>query len=113
VSPADEARDLSRDPDGGEWERARELTVSNWEVDTRKNKSENPPDRPGGREIREIRPKKRGLLILYPLDGHHVDLTCDEPIMGMAISFPASDTAREISYTVNNVFTNAGDFDGI
>jgi hypothetical protein len=29
--------------------------------------------------------------------------------MGMAISFPRSDTARDIEYTVNNVFMQQGD----
>jgi hypothetical protein len=33
-----------------------------------------------------------------------------EPIIGFAISFPKSDTAKEISYTVNNVFDKYGDF---
>ncbi len=51
--------------------------------------------------------------MLYPLDGERVGLEESTPVMGMAISFPASDTAREISYTANNVFTNAGDLDDI
>ena len=33
--------------------------------------------------------------------------------MGIALSFPKSDTAREIEYTVNNVFTEAGDYDSL
>jgi hypothetical protein len=29
-------------------------------------------------------------------------------VMGLAFSFPKSETASEVTYTVNNVFTNKG-----
>ena len=90
-----------------------DFTKKAWESDTRKNKSKNPPNIPSGRGTREARTKTKALLMLYPLDGERVGLEVRTPVMGIAISFPTSDTAREISYTANNVFTNAGDLDDI
>jgi hypothetical protein len=106
VDPSHEYADLNKD----EWDSALDLTVQYWERSERKNKSENPPTTPGGTGVRRCRPKKKGLLILYPL--LNMDSTATksaEPIMGFAISFPRSDTAKEISYTVNNVFDKYGD----
>lgn len=51
------------------------------------------------------------MLILYPLDMEQIDLPVSPPIIGIAVSFPKSNTAREISYTVNNIFTQIGDYD--
>jgi hypothetical protein len=31
-----------------------------------------------------------------------------KPLVGIAISFSKSDTAKEVTYTVNNVFTSRG-----
>ena len=57
-----------------------------------------------------VRTKQKGLLILYPLlNMESSPSKSAEPIMGFAISFPRSDTAKEISYTVNNVFDKYGD----
>jgi hypothetical protein len=107
VSPSDEARDLSID----EYQRALEFTVADWKASTRKNKSPTAPAVPSGRGIRHARPKQRGLLMLYPLDGTTAGTAGAVPVVGMAISFPASDSAKAIEYTVNNVFTTAGDYD--
>jgi hypothetical protein len=109
LSPADEAFGLSEE----EYKEALAVTEKSWELDTRKNKSKNPPKTPSGKGIREARPKTKALMILYPLDGMREGLTESLPVMGMAISFPSSDTAGEISYTANNVYTNAGDIDNI
>jgi hypothetical protein len=87
--------------------------VKNWEESTRKEKSTTSPTTPGGRETRKFRSKQRGFLILYPLDGREAHVEAEKPVMGIAISFPYSDTAKEISYRVNNVFTDAGDIDSI
>lgn len=106
VDPNHEYADLSED----ECNAALDLTVQYWKRSERKNKSENPPSTPGGTAVRRCRPKQKGLLILYPL--LNMDSTATksaEPIMGFAISFPRSDTAKEISYTVNNVFEKYGD----
>ncbi len=109
VSPADESRDLSED----ERCNGRTETVRLWEESTRKNKSPEPPEEPSGRAIRLVRPKDRGLLLIYPLDGTKAGLPRDPPVMGIALSFPKSDTAREVEYRVNNVFTEAGDYDSL
>lgn len=109
VSPSDEAKDLSVD----EYRRALDLTVADWQASTRKNKSTTAPAVPSGRGIRHARPKQRGLLMLYPLDGTTAGTADAVPVVGMAISFPASDSARAIEYTVNNVFTTAGDYDDL
>lgn len=109
VSPTDEALDLT----GDEWDRALERTIANWTVDKRKNKSPDPPTVPSGRGIRSARPKARGLLLLYPLDGRSARTPDAEPVIGMAISFPESDTAKSIEYTVNNVFTIVGSYDDL
>jgi hypothetical protein len=50
-------------------------------------------------------------MLLYPLDGVTAKTANAVPVIGMAISFPASDSAKPIKYTVNNVFTELGDYD--
>lgn len=107
VSPSDEKRDLTPE----EQEIALKETRRLWEENTRKNKPENPPDVPSGQGVRFARPKERGMLLIYPLDATKAGLPASPPIVGIAVSFPQSDTARAITYTVNNVFTQAGDYD--
>ncbi|MDB2496360.1 Z1 domain-containing protein [Verrucomicrobiales bacterium] len=109
LSPADEWQDLKDE----EFNPALELSIKNWKESKRKEKSKTAPTTPGGKETRRFRSKQRGFLILYPLDGNETHVEAKEPVVGMAISFPYSDTAKEISYKVNNVFTDAGDIDSI
>jgi hypothetical protein len=110
VSPTDEQIDLRPD----EAARALQISQAAWAADRRPSKSPDQPSSPSGTAIREARPKTRGLLLLYPLDSQHADYSDSVPVMGMAISFPKSDTAREITYLVNNVFTNSGgDYDSL
>jgi hypothetical protein len=109
LNPPDEVVGLSEK----EYETALEITEKAWELDSRRNKAKNPPKKPNGKGIRDARPKTKALLMLYPLDGEKAGLEEDTPVMGIAISFPTSDTAKEISYTATNVFTNAGDLDNI
>ena len=70
---------------------------------------------PNGTSVRAVRPKKRGLLLIYPLDPEAKDLfpVDDErangkPIIGFAISFPGtnsrSDMEDTVEYMVNRVF---------
>ena len=113
VSPADEARDLTRGTPDSQWEEALKQTIENWKLDDRQSKPKNEPQRPGGREIRSIRSKTKGLLMLYPLDPKQAGFDFETPFVGIAISFPSSETAREISYTVNNIFTASGDLDSL
>lgn len=102
VSPSDEMRDL----EPSEYELARQKSVELWAIDTRINKAAEPPSEPTGRGTRLARPKSRGLLLLYPLDRRVIsDDRCPKtPIIGVAISFPCSDTAQDISYVVASKF---------
>jgi hypothetical protein len=105
VSPSDEMIDLSEE----QRKQALAVTVNDWEQDKDPKKRENPPEVPGGRQIRQIRPKVTGLILIYPLDPQRAGISdTSQPITGIAISFPRSDTAREIAYAVNNVFTRRG-----
>lgn len=73
--------------------------------------------RPNGRVIRVLRPRSRGLLLLYPLA--QVDKTADRdgrpgqptgldphggPVLGVALSFPASETVLGVEYRVNRIW---------
>ena len=114
VSPSDELKDLT----DGELASAKILAEENWIKDKRPSKSKEPPTSPGGKEIRQSRSKGRGMLLIYPLDPEPLinppgtKLTPlpgnTPPIIGIAVSFPMSDTATEVTYTVNNVFTTRG-----
>jgi Z1 domain len=107
VDPAHEYADLTPD----EYARALEETVGYWHArEGNPNRSSTAPSAPGGVAVRKFRSKKRGLLILYPLTSEKSTKTfSDMPVMGMAISFPKSDTAKEVSYKVNNVYARTGD----
>jgi hypothetical protein len=100
VNPKDEGIDLSDD----ELTRAIEETQSRWEKDPGKSKRKEKPDAPSGVVIRQIRPAKRGLLLLYVLQ-YYADYSHD-PIIGFAISFPKSGRGEEsaIEYMVNNAY---------
>ena len=108
VSPVDEQIDLTEQ----EHAKAIAITVQDWENDKRPTKAEIAPTSPSGKATRESREKSRGMLLIYPLDASSVLLPDGKPpatpIIGIAVSFPKSDTAVEISYTVNNVFTSRG-----
>ena len=60
---------------------------------------------PAGPVIREMRPKERGLLLLYPLEliENENPRTVTKTI-GFAVSFPFSATTGEVSYRVNKVY---------
>jgi hypothetical protein len=106
IGPGHEYADLSKE----EAAAALDLSIRHWEKSENKNKSENPPTSPGGGAVRRCRPKTRGLLLLYPLlNAESMADNSLAPVMGFAISFPKSDTAKEISYTVNNIFDKYGD----
>jgi Z1 domain len=74
---------------------------------------------PNGRVVRELRPKSRGLLLIYPLrpppevgenkkaGRAREDTGLDPngpPIIGLALSFPTSETAARVEYRVNKVW---------
>lgn len=107
VDPAHEFADLTEEQS----KVALEETIKYWAESKRKNKSDTPPTSPGGVAVRAVRPKSNGFLILYPLlDPDNLNVSEESiPIIGFAISFPKSNTAKEISYTVNNVFQQGGE----
>lgn len=79
--------------------------------------------RPNGRVLRVLRPAERGLLLIYPIlppaqvvrlvDGvrqppEPTGMAIDgPPIIGVALSFPTSQTAIGVEYRVNPVFWDA------
>ena len=70
------------------------------------------PETPAGRFARQARPKRRGLLLLYPLDPK-ADYLFEEgdprrdgsPIIGFAVSFPGTSRPDEtVEYLANTVY---------
>lgn len=63
-------------------------------------------DAPKFREmVRRQRPATRGLMLIYPLKIRGEDLQPEEDFLpAVAMSFPASETAQPLSYTVNEVW---------
>lgn len=69
---------------------------------------------PNGRVARELRPKEQGLLLIYPLYAKGDPVTPAEdapPFIGLALSFPSSDTAARVEYKVNTVWGAMNDED--
>jgi hypothetical protein len=111
TDPVDEAIDM----DEAEWLAALEATQAEWKPDPARNRNERPTT-PSGRKIREQRgkgfaggpaPSRKALLLLYPLspvvDKKQVIKGWDAPIMGFAISFPASDSGVKVDYKVDHL----------
>lgn len=60
---------------------------------------------PDGRLIRSKRSARNGLLLLYPLDPKEMKkINSKVPVIGFVVSFPNSETAKKVEYTVNNVY---------
>lgn len=115
LAPRDEAVDLDADDYGAA------LADTLAAPPKRKRRSDKPPEAPSGVFLRQYRPAKRGLLLLYPLARQqvieteggaidHVFLPVDPAPIGLGISFPASGNARSVSYVVNSIY-GAGDED--
>jgi len=103
VSPSDEWTDFSKE----ELIHAISETQSTWKKDPGKSKSQNPPKLPSGTIVRQIRPGKRGLLLLYTLKYEsETSPTSGVPIVGFAISFPESDRGEKaaVEYVANNIW---------
>ena len=107
LSPRDESIDL----DDPQFQAALALTNAK-----RSRKGLGPAVIPGGQEIRHIRglgaPEsgidghpERGLLLIYPLSPAEAGLDIDIPIIGLVVSFPASLTARPVTYRYNSVLS--------
>ena len=106
LSPRDEALDLTE----AEWLHALALTKAAWHKDPGRRSSE--PDEPNGPAVRYARGtaaggRGHGLLLLYPIDPKSTENRVLEPtsnpVIGMAVSFPASELGTKVPYSVNNV----------
>lgn len=102
ISPEDQSIDLT----DTQIALALEATVDAWKRG--KTRHEFEPTSPSGPFIRRVRSPDRGLLLIYPLDSHDVLLGgkrfTEMPIVGMAISFPASCNETTIEYQVNTKY---------
>ena len=64
------------------------------------------PERANGSDCRLVRAESEALLVIYPFiptDGKK-DLVVDAPVVGMAISFAASDNVAAVEYFTNAIF---------
>jgi hypothetical protein len=104
MSPRDEAIDL----DEAAWLAALTETRRAFRADPGRNASMTEPGVPNGPAIRKVRPKDRGVLFLYAIDpgqaGVEAGLAADSPpVVGFALSFPASSSGVRVRYKVNNI----------
>ena len=107
ISKTDEFLDLSE----AEYQEALSRTVVAWETKHPANRSENRPETPSGPFIRDVRPKERGLLLIYPVqfyDDNDEPVPTEYPVYGIALSFPSAGLSEDdgIIYRVNNVYWN-------
>ncbi|WP_270406033.1 Z1 domain-containing protein [Paenibacillus timonensis] len=98
LSPVDEYK---YDLDESEIASALEATVSAWRNNP-KRRGKEVPMVPSGPYIRAVRPKQRGLLLLYPLLPPLPD--CETPVIGYSISFPKSYKSVQVEYLVDTTY---------
>ncbi|POP67709.1 Z1 domain-containing protein [Pseudomonas syringae] len=102
ISPEDQYIDLT----GPQVDAALEATIDSWAKGETRHKVQ--PTSPSGPFIRRARSPERGLLLIYPLDSSNVLLDgkrfTDMPIIGMAMSFPASSNKTTVEYQVNTKY---------
>ena len=104
MSPRDEAIDL----DEPAWNVALNEARRAYHEDAGRNRSPTEPDVPNGPAIRKVRPRSRGVLFIYVLDpnlaGTGSGVAKDgPPVVGFALSFPASNSGVRVNYKVNNI----------
>jgi len=101
ISRSDEWIDLSEQ----QYTVALQKTINEWEETLRQKKC---PDTPGGQHVRAVRPVDKGLLLIYPLEIRNQREegaeTLAYPVIGYAISFPASRKSTAIKYCVNRAY---------
>lgn len=99
ITPEHESIDLNED----QIKAALKATIDEWETST---KTKAKPTKPSPQQVRNLREKTKGLLLLYPLqilDEKETPINQD-PIIGFAISFPHSPDAKWVKYKANNVY---------
>jgi hypothetical protein len=104
VSRTDEFIDLSE----AEYDEALKKTIEAWEAKDPEKRAEEKPKVPNGPFIRDVRPKKRGLLLIYPVQFYEGEtpVPADRPVFGIALSFPSAGLSADdgIVYRVNNIY---------
>ena len=107
LSPRDEAVDFGEEGHAGLLEASREAWVEN------PGRRLTEPTVPIGHIIRRARSAKRGLLLIYPLEAPSAEhraaarqplVLTSKPLVGFAVSFPASQDAPAMDYVVNQRF---------
>lgn len=98
LSPVDEYK---YDLDESEIASALEATISAWRNNP-KRRGKEVPKVPSGPYIRAVRPKQRGLLLLYPLLPPLPDY--ETPVIGYSISFPKSYKSVRVEYLVDTTY---------
>lgn len=86
----------------GSLDEAVDLSADEFDEARRKSNPNNPPKTPDREAVREARPPRRGLLLIYLIKDRS-----DQPedfIPAVAVSFPDSPTAKPLAYTVNDVW---------
>lgn len=105
LSPEDEGIDLNC----AQYEAALNATKEAWTPDAGRLRRKTPPERPSGPMLRRARHPNNGLLLLYPLDPASVPsplvgAKSKEPVMGLGLSFPGSNSSVKVTYTVNSIY---------
>lgn len=98
LSPTDEWLDLPENKRNEILEETRELRKKSGKLASSSNT-------PNGKLIRAKRSSRNSLLLLYPLDPNEINSIV--PVIGFAISFPESHTAKTIEYKVNDIYSEA------
>lgn len=99
-------KDLFIDLTEEEYRNALKETKDHW---VKSAKSPTPPVEPSPSWVRKCKDKKKGLLLIYPFksgkkDNKEITETYEDVYLGYAIVFPASETAREVKYKVDEVY---------
>ena len=101
LAPRDEAIDLGLE----DYQTALQVTTNSWRADPGRSRRQKEPTTPSGPSIRERRDARTGLVLLYALSPKGDNVDGDVPVVGFGISFPGSRSARTVTYTVNNVYS--------
>jgi hypothetical protein len=108
TDPSDEAIDVDEDT----WIEALDLTRKEWKPDPARGRHQ-APARPSGKVLRDVVARRqgrkaRGLLLLYPLAPSNEQWSVCEgwtgPVMGFAMSFPASESGVVVEYEVDHLY---------
>ena len=71
------------------------------------------PEKPTGRQIRNIRDPRNGLLMIYLLDSQYIKLDHNIPLVAFAFSFPESPSDIKVRYAAHNQLIDYLDWEEI